>query len=63
MGPLMAHEQASYVVAEQGSIIVEGPAGVAFTMTPDAAEETARRLMAAVAEARSQPSGPPAEQT
>lgn len=52
-----AHQQASNVVAEQGAVIIEGPAGIAFTMTPDAAEETARRLMAAVAEARTQETG------
>jgi len=49
-----AHGQASSVVAEQGAIIIEGPNGVAVTMTPDAAEETARRLLVAVAEARTQ---------
>lgn len=54
MQPMTAHDKASHVVAEQGAIIIEGPNGVAVTMTPDAAEETARRLMAAAAEARTQ---------
>jgi hypothetical protein len=54
MGPLAAHDQPSYVVAEQGAIIIDGPAGVAITMTAAAAEETARRLLAAVADARRQ---------
>ncbi len=57
MEPLRAHDQPSQVVAEQGTVIIEGPAGVAITMTPNAAEETARRLMVAAEEARSQPSG------
>lgn len=52
MEPLRAHAQASQVVAEHGNIIIDGPGGVAVTMSPEAAEETARRLMAAVAEAR-----------
>ena len=58
MEPLVAHEQASQVVAEAGNIIIEGPDGVAVTMSPDAAEETARRLLRAVSEARSEKDGP-----
>jgi hypothetical protein len=61
MEPLRAHDQPSQVVAEQGTVIIEGPAGAAITMTPDAAEETARRLLAAVADARAQPPGAAAE--
>jgi hypothetical protein len=44
----------SDVNAEQGKVIVEGPDGVAVTLTPDAAEETARRLISAAVEARRQ---------
>ncbi len=40
--------------AENGEVTLDGPAGVAVTMTPDAAEETGRRLIAAAAEARTQ---------
>jgi len=54
MEPLHAEAQASQVVADAGNIIIDGPDGVAITMSPDAAEETARRLMAAVGEARRQ---------
>jgi hypothetical protein len=54
MEPLHAHAQASHVVADGGNIIIDGPDGVAVTMSPDAAEETARRLLAAVGEARRQ---------
>ncbi len=54
MKPLHAEAQASQVVADAGNIIIDGPDGVAVTMSPDAAEETARRLLAAVGEARRQ---------
>ncbi len=54
MEPLHAEKQASQVVADGGNIIIDGPDGVAVTMSPDAAEETARRLLAAVGEARRQ---------
>lgn len=51
---LGVHGEPSEVVAEAGDVIVEGPDGVAVTLTPDAAEETARRMMAAADEARRQ---------
>lgn len=54
MEPLSAEAQASQVVADAGNIIIDGPDGVAVTMSPDAAEETARRLIAAAGEARRQ---------
>ena len=54
MEPLTAHKQASQVTAECGNVIIDGPDGVAVTMSPDAAEETAKRLVEAVGEARRQ---------
>ncbi len=42
----------SEVSVEQGLIIVEGPNGVALTLTPEAAEETGKRLLSAVLEAK-----------
>ena len=54
MEPLHAEAQPSHVVADAGNIIVDGPDGVAVTMSPDAAEETARRLLTAASEARRQ---------
>ena len=54
MGGLNANVDPSVVVAEQGEVIVEGPDGVAVTLTPDAAEETARRMIRAASEARLQ---------
>ena len=46
--------QPSEVNAEEGDVLVEGPDGVAVSLTPEAAEETARRLVNAAAEARRQ---------
>ena len=40
--------------AEQGVVILDGPDGVAVAMTPEAAESTARSLLAAAEEAASQ---------
>ncbi len=51
---LSAHGDPSEVVAEAGEVIVEGPDGVAVTMTPDAAEETGKRMLEAASEARRQ---------
>ena len=57
MDPVAAHDQASEVSAEDGNILVEGPDGVAVTLSPDAAEETARRLLRAISKARGQEAG------
>lgn len=40
--------------AEQGTVMLDGPNGVAVAMTPEAAEETARSLLAAAEEAAGQ---------
>ncbi len=48
------HSNASQVTAEEGEVHVDGPDGVAVSLTPDAAEETGRRLLAAAEEARRQ---------
>ena len=58
MEPVAAHYQASEVVAEEGNIIIEGPDGVAVTMSPEAAEETAHRLLRAVSEVRGENDNP-----
>ena len=49
-----AHDQPSDVVAEEGDVHVDGPGGVAFSFTPDAAIETAERLFRAGAMAQGQ---------
>ena len=40
--------------ADSGFVILDGPDGVAVALTPDAAAETGRRLIAAAEEARGQ---------
>lgn len=49
-----AHSKPSDVNAEQGEVLVDGPDGLATALTPDAAEETGRRLIASAEEARKQ---------
>lgn len=39
------HDTPSEVDADEGEVIVEGPAGLALSFTPAAAEETSRRLL------------------
>jgi hypothetical protein len=41
----------SEVTAENGLVFVDGPDGVAFVTTPEAAEETSQRLLDAAAQA------------
>jgi hypothetical protein len=48
------HDEPSNVSAEQGEVVVDGPDGVAVTLTPDAAEETSQRLTDGAAQARGQ---------
>jgi hypothetical protein len=60
MVAVTSHSEPSEVNAEQGAVIVEGPDGVAVTLTPDAAEETGRRLISAASAARLQEANWPA---
>ena len=60
MNGIGACKDPSDVAAEGGNVIVEGPDGVAVTLTAQAAEETARRMLEAASEARRQ-SALPAE--
>ena len=49
--------------AECGQVTLDGPKDVAVAMTPEAAEETGRRLIAAAAEAQTQsPEDPPLDE-
>lgn len=52
------HGKSGVASAEAGLVLLDGPDGVAIAMTPDAAEETARSLQQAAAEARTQPPMP-----
>ena len=42
------------VAAEEGEVLIEGPDGIALSMTPEAAEESSNRLYNSTAEARGQ---------
>jgi hypothetical protein len=44
----------SEISAEDGQVIVDGPDGVAVSMTPEAAAETSHRLLRGAAKARGQ---------
>jgi hypothetical protein len=57
MESIRSHAEPSDVNAEAGEVLVEGPDGVAVSLTPDAAEETARRMVIAASEARRQEAG------
>lgn len=48
------YETPSDVSAEQGEVIIDGPDGVAISMTPEAARETSTRLHRAAQEADEQ---------
>ena len=48
------HDEPSEVSAAEGTVVVDGPDGVAVTLTPDAAAETASRLEDKSAVARDQ---------
>jgi hypothetical protein len=48
------HEDAGHASAEDGLVILDGPNGVAVTMTPEAAALTAASLRAAAAIAHTQ---------
>jgi hypothetical protein len=48
------YEEGGKAFAEEGQVMLDGPDGVAVSMTPDAAEDTGRELLRAAAEARSQ---------
>jgi osmotically-inducible protein OsmY len=49
---LKPREDAGRATAENGVVILDGPDGVAVTMTPDAATRTAESLQAAATAAR-----------
>jgi len=55
MASVKSYSDPSDIHIEEGQVIVEGPDGVAVTLTPDAAEETGRRMIDAAMEARARP--------
>ncbi len=54
MTTIQPGNQPGEAVAEDGFVLLDGPDGAAVSMTPDAAEETGRRLIAAAQDARRQ---------
>jgi hypothetical protein len=56
ISPAEPEEQPGVASVEQGVVLLDGPDGVAIAMTPEAALETGRRLMAAAKEAAGQAS-------
>jgi hypothetical protein len=54
MTPIKPEEEASDVFAEEGEVQMNGPDGIAASLTPDAAEETSRRLATGASQAREQ---------
>ena len=48
------HATPSDISADEGEVMVDGPDGVAFSFTPDAAVETSDRLLTGAAKARGQ---------
>lgn len=49
--------EAGIASAEEGKVLLDGPDGVALTLTPDAAEGTGRSLIQAAQDARAQVTG------
>lgn len=54
MSPKGVLEDGGKAFAEEGQVMLDGPDGVAVSMTPEAAEETALELLRAASEARKQ---------
>lgn len=48
------YDKATNVAAEDGAVVLDGPDGVAVSMTPDAAEETSDRLLKGALDAHGQ---------
>jgi hypothetical protein len=54
MTSLNAFDTPTQTEAVDGDVVLRGPDGVALSMTPEAAEETGRRLLRAAESARRQ---------
>lgn len=49
-----AHDTPSDISAQDGEVMVDGPGGLAYSFTPEAAAETSERLLGGAAEAQGQ---------
>lgn len=54
MSQAYVYEEGGKAFAEEGQVMLDGPDGVAVSMTPDAAEDTAKELLRGALEARNQ---------
>jgi len=54
MASRKAYDEPTTVSALQGEVVLDGPDGVGLSMTPEAAEETGKRLREAARVARGQ---------
>ena len=54
--PTKAHDVPISVTAEEGEVMLDGPAGLAFSFTPDAASKSAIAIAAAASKAQLQAS-------
>jgi uncharacterized protein YciW len=61
--PIKAYEAPAETATVDGEVVLTGPGRLHGSMTPDAAEETGRRLTAAAQKARRQASTPEPEAT
>lgn len=52
--PLKAYDEPTKATAIDGEVVLNGPDGVDVSITPDAAEESARRMTTAADRAREQ---------
>jgi hypothetical protein len=48
------HDEPSQISAEAGQVLIDGPGGIAITVTPDAATKMSDRLQRATIEAKLQ---------
>lgn len=48
------HDKPAEVSAEAGEVLVEGPGGITYSFTPEAADETSQRLLHGAVEAHGQ---------
>lgn len=52
--PLKAYDEPTKATPIEGEVVLNGPDGVDVSITPDAADESARRMQSAAKVARSQ---------
>ncbi|MDQ2879504.1 MAG: hypothetical protein M3R41_10575 [Pseudomonadota bacterium] len=56
--PRQAHDTPTHATAEEGEVMLDGPDGVAVSLTPDAAHRSAKAIAEAASAAASQSKRP-----